>query len=172
MLASTLFPEHVRSHRRLNPPPTPDALPATKASSRRSSGPEEDEFEYEASRFGQSVGVFGRPLYPQRDDPKPLRYLRCSIDPACGCGDFPFQRSLLDEERGVSSRRTLETMFSSIAGVIHQEEQDRFARMLFRATRGNTFTHFQQPGCRNADGPVFELGPSPAITSIELPRTR
>ena len=27
-------------------------------------------------------------------------------------------------------------MFSNIAGVIHQEEQDRFARMLFRATRG------------------------------------
>eukprot|EP00913_Durusdinium_trenchii_P015696 g14751.t1 len=51
--------------------------------------------------------------------------------------------SLLDEEGG-TSRRSLETMFSNIAGVIHQEEQDRFARMLFRATRGNTFTHFQQ----------------------------
>ena len=77
MLASTLVPEHVRSHRRLNPPPTPDALPASKASSRRSSGPEEDEFEYEASRSGEkSVGVVGRPLYPQRD-PKPLR---CSTD--------------------------------------------------------------------------------------------
>ena len=35
---------------------------------------------------------------------------------------------------------SLETMFSNIAGVIHQEEQDRFARMLFRATRG-TFFH-------------------------------
>ena len=32
---------------------------------------------------------------------------------------------------------SLETMFSNIAGVIHQEEQDRFARMLFRATRGS-----------------------------------
>jgi len=35
-------------------------------------------------------------------------------------------------------------MFSNIAGVIPQAEQDRFARALFRATRGNTFTHFQQ----------------------------
>ncbi|CAE7320441.1 VHA-a3 [Symbiodinium sp. CCMP2592] len=77
-------------------------VPQASSRLRSSGGPEEDEFEYEASR------------------------------------------SLLDEERGVSSRRTLETMFSSIAGVIHQEEQDRFARMLFRATRGNTFTHFQQ----------------------------
>merc|ERR1719160_1551008 len=34
-------------------------------------------------------------------------------------------------------------MFSNIAGVVLQSEQDRFARTLFRATRGNTFTHFQ-----------------------------
>jgi len=40
--------------------------------------------------------------------------------------------------------RRLDTMFSNIAGVIPQDEQDRFARALFRATRGNTFTHFQQ----------------------------
>lgn len=58
--------------------------------------------------------------------------------------EFEASRSLLDEEGGGTSRRSLETMFSNIAGVIHQEEQDRFARMLFRATRGNTFTHFQQ----------------------------
>eukprot|EP00438_Fugacium_kawagutii_P003611 Skav221988 [mRNA] locus=scaffold4787:24791:34067:- [translate_table: standard] len=44
----------------------------------------------------------------------------------------------------IQFKEHLETMFSNIAGVIHQEEQDRFARMLFRATRGNTFTHFQQ----------------------------
>mmetsp|Transcript_32649 Transcript_32649/g.74017 ORF Transcript_32649/g.74017 Transcript_32649/m.74017 type:complete len:848 (+) Transcript_32649:139-2682(+) len=57
---------------------------------------------------------------------------------------FAASRSLLDDEEGGSSSRTLETMFSNIAGVIPQAEQDRFARTLFRATRGNTFTHFQQ----------------------------
>ncbi|KAH7647246.1 vacuolar proton translocating ATPase 116 kDa subunit a isoform 1 [Cryptosporidium bovis] len=40
-----------------------------------------------------------------------------------------------------------EMMFSSIAGVVKQEDQEKFARALFRATRGNTFTHFQ---------PIFE----------------
>jgi len=35
-------------------------------------------------------------------------------------------------------------MFSNVAGVIPQADQDRFSRTLFRATRGNTFTHFQQ----------------------------
>eukprot|EP00931_Biecheleriopsis_adriatica_P084447 TRINITY_DN5828_c0_g2_i1.p1 TRINITY_DN5828_c0_g2~~TRINITY_DN5828_c0_g2_i1.p1 ORF type:complete len:872 (+),score=171.41 TRINITY_DN5828_c0_g2_i1:68-2617(+) len=61
--------------------------------------------------------------------------------------DFEFQasRSLLDDqEGGTASRRTLETMFSNSAGVIPQEDQERFSRTLFRATRGNTFTHFQQ----------------------------
>mmetsp|Transcript_55500 Transcript_55500/g.160822 ORF Transcript_55500/g.160822 Transcript_55500/m.160822 type:complete len:857 (-) Transcript_55500:210-2780(-) len=59
--------------------------------------------------------------------------------------EFAASRSLLDDEEGyTSTRRTLETMFSNIAGVIPQAEQDRFARTLFRATRGNTFTHFQQ----------------------------
>mmetsp|Transcript_79796 Transcript_79796/g.258535 ORF Transcript_79796/g.258535 Transcript_79796/m.258535 type:complete len:839 (+) Transcript_79796:146-2662(+) len=57
--------------------------------------------------------------------------------------DFAATRSLLDDEEG-GSRRALETMFSNIAGVIAQADQDRFARTLFRATRGNTFTHFQQ----------------------------
>ncbi|CEM27242.1 unnamed protein product [Vitrella brassicaformis CCMP3155] len=33
--------------------------------------------------------------------------------------------------------------FSNIAGVINQADQERFARTLFRVTRGNTFTHFQ-----------------------------
>jgi len=57
--------------------------------------------------------------------------------------EFQASRSLLDDEEGMQ-RRTMETMFSNIAGVIPQAEQDRFARALFRATRGNTFTHFQQ----------------------------
>lgn len=34
------------------------------------------------------------------------------------------------------------TMFSTIAGVIFQSDQDRFARTMFRATRGNAFTEF------------------------------
>merc|ERR1719478_509000 len=38
----------------------------------------------------------------------------------------------------------MEKPFSNIAGVIPQDEQDRFARALFRATRGNTFVHFQE----------------------------
>jgi len=58
--------------------------------------------------------------------------------------EFAASRSLLDDEEGGPGRRALETMFSNIAGVIPQAEQDRFARTLFRATRGNTFTHFQQ----------------------------
>lgn len=60
--------------------------------------------------------------------------------------DEPFEysasSSLLEGEEGRS--RTLETMFSTVAGVIPQAEQDRFARALFRTTHGNTFTHFQQ----------------------------
>merc|ERR1719443_1488095 len=57
--------------------------------------------------------------------------------------DYESTRSLLEDE-GSGRGRALEAMFSNIAGVIPQEEQDRFARALFRATRGNTFTHFQQ----------------------------
>jgi V-type H+-transporting ATPase subunit a len=56
--------------------------------------------------------------------------------------DFSASRGLLDYEDG--GHRTLETMFSNVAGVIPQADQDRLARTLFRATRGNTFTHFQQ----------------------------
>lgn len=59
--------------------------------------------------------------------------------------EFQASRALLDDtEGGGTSRRGLETMFSNVAGVIPQADQDRFARTLFRATRGNTFTHFQQ----------------------------
>lgn len=57
--------------------------------------------------------------------------------------EYAASRSLLDDEEGVQ-HRTMETMFSNIAGVIPKVEQDRFARSLFRATRGNTFTHFQE----------------------------
>lgn len=34
--------------------------------------------------------------------------------------------------------------FSTLAGVILQSDQERFARMMFRATRGNAFTEFHQ----------------------------
>lgn len=61
----------------------------------------------------------------------------------CDTFDNSASRSLLEGEDG-ASRRTLETMFSNVAGVIPQAEQDRFARALFRTTHGNTFTHFQQ----------------------------
>jgi len=53
-------------------------------------------------------------------------------------------QSLLHDTEDETDRRSLDTMFNAIAGVIPQEDQDRFARTLFRATRGNTFTHFQQ----------------------------
>merc|ERR1719456_1933654 len=54
-------------------------------------------------------------------------------------------QSLLDTEDGVpGSSGGASTMFNNVAGVVAQTEQDRFARTLFRATRGNTFTHFQQ----------------------------
>merc|ERR1719191_803355 len=43
-------------------------------------------------------------------------------------------------------RTGTDMMFSNIAGVVLQSEQERFARTLFRATRGNTFTHFQPIG--------------------------
>ena len=34
--------------------------------------------------------------------------------------------------------------FASVAGVISADDQTRFARMLFRATRGNCFFHFME----------------------------
>eukprot|EP00451_Oxyrrhis_marina_P001708 CAMPEP_0204251628 /NCGR_PEP_ID=MMETSP0468-20130131/431_1 /ASSEMBLY_ACC=CAM_ASM_000383 /TAXON_ID=2969 /ORGANISM="Oxyrrhis marina" /LENGTH=797 /DNA_ID=CAMNT_0051224943 /DNA_START=61 /DNA_END=2454 /DNA_ORIENTATION=- len=35
-------------------------------------------------------------------------------------------------------------VFSKVAGVVTRTDQERFARTLFRATRGNTFTHFEE----------------------------
>ena len=46
---------------------------------------------------------------------------------------------------GVEARQPrAPTVFSTVAGVLPQAEQDRFARALFRATRGNTYTHFEE----------------------------
>jgi len=55
--------------------------------------------------------------------------------------EFSASQSLLGNEGG--DTRSMQTSFSNIAGVIPQADQDRFARALFRASRGNTFTHFQ-----------------------------
>ena len=47
--------------------------------------------------------------------------------------------------------------FSNICGVVAREDQDRFARTVFRASRGNTFTHFQEiPELLNCGGKQVE----------------
>jgi V-type H+-transporting ATPase subunit a len=59
-------------------------------------------------------------------------------------GDFDVAatQSLLHDDD--SGRRFGEAKFNNVAGVIPLEDQVRFERALFRATRGNTYTHFQQ----------------------------
>ncbi|CAE7802928.1 Atp6v0a4 [Symbiodinium sp. CCMP2592] len=58
-------------------------------------------------------------------------------------GEDPFivgaSRRLRDDPSPVSHN----SMLSAVAGVLPVEIQDRFARALFRASRGNAFTHFQ-----------------------------
>jgi len=60
-----------------------------------------------------------------------------------GDEDFEFSasRSLLDTA-GAGGQTA--AMFTNKAGVILRSDQDRFAWALFRGTRGNTFTHFQE----------------------------
>jgi len=53
--------------------------------------------------------------------------------------EFAATQPLMGEAEGRN-----EMMFNKIAGVIAQADQDRFARTIFRATRGNTYTHFAQ----------------------------
>lgn len=43
-----------------------------------------------------------------------------------------------------SSGGTTSMVFNNAAGVINQVEQERFAKFVFRSTRGNAFTHFRQ----------------------------
>lgn len=50
------------------------------------------------------------------------------------------KQPMLDAEGG--SRRDY-AAFNCTAGTIDRKDQERFARALFRATRGNTFTHFE-----------------------------
>eukprot|EP00921_Rhytidocystis_pertsovi_P003055 GHVQ01005085.1.p1 GENE.GHVQ01005085.1~~GHVQ01005085.1.p1 ORF type:complete len:840 (+),score=106.77 GHVQ01005085.1:508-3027(+) len=51
-----------------------------------------------------------------------------------------------EEEQLAGDRRRpdeISMTFSSLSGVIKSIDQERFSRTLFRATRGNTYTHFQ-----------------------------
>ncbi|KAF4661247.1 H(+)-transporting V0 sector ATPase subunit a [Perkinsus chesapeaki] len=58
-------------------------------------------------------------------------------------GEGLSQPLLQGQPTGQGSRRREEHMqFSNIAGVVKMEDQDSFARTVFRATRGNTFTQF------------------------------
>ncbi|CAE6965982.1 atp6v0a1 [Symbiodinium natans] len=62
-------------------------------------------------------------------------------------------RRLCDES---PSPMQQDAMLAAVAGVLPVEVQDRFARALFRATRGNVFTHFQpiaEPVPDEAGGP-------------------
>ncbi|EEQ98629.1 vacuolar proton translocating ATPase 116 kDa subunit A isoform, putative [Perkinsus marinus ATCC 50983] len=58
-------------------------------------------------------------------------------------GEGLSQPLLEGEPTGQGSRRREDHMqFSNIAGVVKMEDQESFARTVFRATRGNTFTQF------------------------------
>ena len=61
--------------------------------------------------------------------------------------DKPVSSSLADpllsgESRQIVGGSSME--FGHICGVISRQDQERFARTLFRATRGNCFTHFEE----------------------------
>jgi len=53
-------------------------------------------------------------------------------------GELDLSSPLLDGERG-----GIGASFNNIAGVIPAADQERFARTIFRASRGNAFTYFQ-----------------------------
>eukprot|EP00927_Polykrikos_kofoidii_P059462 TRINITY_DN54611_c0_g1_i1.p1 TRINITY_DN54611_c0_g1~~TRINITY_DN54611_c0_g1_i1.p1 ORF type:complete len:880 (+),score=156.44 TRINITY_DN54611_c0_g1_i1:108-2642(+) len=69
----------------------------------------------------QSMGHYHAPLGNQID-----------------AADNDVSQSLLDAQSSGAAT------FSTIAGVIPQGDKDRFARALFRATRGNTYTYFKE----------------------------
>eukprot|EP00929_Paragymnodinium_shiwhaense_P069471 TRINITY_DN3502_c0_g1_i1.p1 TRINITY_DN3502_c0_g1~~TRINITY_DN3502_c0_g1_i1.p1 ORF type:complete len:836 (+),score=230.49 TRINITY_DN3502_c0_g1_i1:131-2638(+) len=60
--------------------------------------------------------------------------------------DFSLEasRPLMGDQDNTGGRQPLHMAFSNIAGVIPQADQDRFARALFRAAFGNTYTLFQE----------------------------
>jgi V-type H+-transporting ATPase subunit a len=55
--------------------------------------------------------------------------------------DKPVSSSLGDPLLADRSKEGME--FGNICGVLAREEQERFSRAIFRASRGNTFTHFE-----------------------------
>ena len=56
--------------------------------------------------------------------------------------DRPVSNTLADPLLNDKTKEGME--FGNICGVINREDQERFARTLFRASRGNTFTHFEE----------------------------
>ena len=56
--------------------------------------------------------------------------------------DRPVSSALADPLLVDKSKEGME--FGNICGVIAREEQERFSRAIFRASRGNTFTHFEE----------------------------
>jgi len=51
------------------------------------------------------------------------------------------RQGLLD--RGDNTQESDTVVFSNVAGIISQVDQEKFARTIFRATRGNAYTHFE-----------------------------
>lgn len=56
--------------------------------------------------------------------------------------DRPVSSALTDALLPEKAKEGME--FGNICGVISREEQERFARTIFRASRGNTFVHFEE----------------------------
>ncbi|CAD7956789.1 unnamed protein product [Amoebophrya sp. A25] len=68
-------------------------------------------------------------------------------------GDFAETQKLMRNSANGVDEETIGTpfvsasssmQFNNAAGVINQSEQQRFARFIFRSTRGNAFTHFRE----------------------------
>eukprot|EP00917_Polyrhabdina_sp_WS-2016_P016978 GHVP01036703.1.p1 GENE.GHVP01036703.1~~GHVP01036703.1.p1 ORF type:complete len:744 (+),score=139.70 GHVP01036703.1:49-2280(+) len=68
-----------------------------------------------------------------------------------------------DEIQGIGEGDGSALGFSSITGVIKREDQDRFARTLFRATRGNAYTHFEA-----IDGDLYDADSGKSIPKTVL----
>lgn len=72
------------------------------------------------------------------------RYARHSASSLSDDFELTVSQSLIDREEGQLGARVFDAMFTNMTGVILREDQQSFGRMLFRATRGNAFTHFQE----------------------------
>lgn len=51
--------------------------------------------------------------------------------------------------------------FSNVAGVLVADDQEKFARTIFRATRGNAFTHFE-----SIDSEILDIKTGKAIQKV------